>query len=153
MKDCIVTTIDEMRTEGVKRLKKLRIHPNAIKEFKDKDKLNYSLNPLGALYWLDDRMKKAVDDFENEYNCIVYHVIYSKTAFGVLLNLLYVSTNKEEWDDDNIDLEKMLEYTENGKRTRFYNPYSYVINLDAPECSEFGRIGVVPRFGGVARVF
>ena len=54
------------------------------------------------------------------------------------LALLYVSAEEEEWELDREDLEGRV-------------PLAYVANLDAPDCSELGSIGIAPANGGLVR--
>lgn len=128
-------------TEAVKRLKALKVHPNVIKEFSRNDfsdpLLNYS--DCGILFWVEnEEWKKIISDFEKNYNAIVYHVIFSRTTFGNMLSLLYVSEHEDEWESDMSDLADGYSY-------------AYVANLDDNDLSEIGSICISPRFGGVVR--
>lgn len=140
-----MTDIREKQTqEAVRRMKMLRLHPNAINDFKgatyenDGEKLiNYS--EYGVLYWIEDEeWKNIIATFEEEYDCVVYHAILSHTTCGDMLSLLYVSSTEEEWDMDRRDM--MYGYV-----------YAYVSNLSCPSLSEIGSICIEPRFGGVIR--
>ena len=126
------------KKQALKCMKLLKIHKNAVEEFKN-DKLNYSLR--GALFWLDDEMKKAVKRAEDIYGIMVYHCILSETEFGVLLDCLYVSKDPDEWEMDIQDIK-------NGEQI-----VSFCINFSAPEFSEFGLIGIRPLWGGVLRIW
>lgn len=152
-----IITKAEMRAEGVERMKMLNLFGNVTREFRNEGKVNYSetvkmggKTVSGILYWLDDDMKEEIKKFEEKYNCMVYHVIRNFTQFGELLVLLYVSSDVEEWKDDRNDLKEMVEDI-NG--VKFYNPFAYVINRTDPECSEFGRIGIIPCNGGIKRIY
>lgn len=125
------------KKQALRCMKLLKIHKNAVEEFKN-DKLNYSLR--GALFWLDDEMKKAVKRAEDIYGIMVYHCILSETEFGVLLDCLYVSKDPDDWEIDIQDIK-------NGETT------SFCINFSAPEFSEFGLIGIRPLWGGVLRIW
>ena len=139
-------TIEEKKTEALARMKMLKLHKNVVNDFESEGKLNYSEPArlgsalVGVLYWLEDEEAKLVREFEEEYKAVVYHVIHSYTEFGELYSYLYVSDYDEEWDEDrrSIKNEESL---------------AYVHNVDAPECSEFGYIGVQPAFGGVVRTW
>jgi len=132
--------------EALLRMKKLNIHENAIREFEDEGKLNLSEGVriygarVGVLYWLNDEERKMVKAWEEETGCMVYHVIknYLKDG-GCCYSFLYVSKDVDEWGMDNEDLEEGT-------------PYAYVKNVPDDWCSEIGRIGVEPAFGGVVRV-
>ena len=126
----------EQKQEAVYRMEMLNMHRNAIREF-TKGKLNLS-EGFGALYWLNDEQNKIVKDFEEEHDAVVYHVIHNITQFGELYSLLYVSKDKEEWYQDRQDIQDGT-------------PYAYVVNVSAPDCSEFGCIGIKPSIGGLIR--
>lgn len=125
------------RQEAIKRMKMLKLHPNAIREFSNDNVINLS-EGYGALYWLDDTQKELVAKFETKYNAIVYHVIHSFTEFGEMLAFLYVSNHQDEWGYDLDDIK---------------GGYicAYVKNLDDDFCSEFGSIGIKSSFGGLVR--
>lgn len=129
---------DEKVTEALERMRILKLIPNAITEFARNQTLNASEGG-GFLYWLSDKEKETVRDFEKNYNALVYHVIKSSTEFGELLTFLYVSNYKDEWLLDREDLK-------NG------NPIAYVKNLSDDTCSEFGGVSITPRCGGLVRV-
>lgn len=127
---------NRQREEAVARMKLLKLHSNVIGEFKT-GKLN--LSDRAILYWVEDEeMKTVISEFEEKYNAVVYHCIVNNTEFGKLLSLLYVSAHEEEWELDRFDLLKKF-------------PYAYVANLDDDLCSEIGRIGIQPAWGGVLR--
>lgn len=127
---------DSQVEEAVARMKLLGILKTPIKEFKEDGVINRSEN--GILYWLDDEEKKMVADFEEEYSCVVYHVIKTFSTLGLMYSLLYVSKHMDEWE---MDREDILD----GRA------FVYVVNKDMPDCSEFGTIGIRPSFGGVIR--
>lgn len=126
------------KEEAIKRMKALGIFNQTIQQFKKEDLVSCSEPPMGANYWIDKEQEKLVKDFEEEYNALVYFVVRSYTVFGKLDSFLYVSDYQEEWEMDNADIEDGY-------------VMSYVHNYDAPECSEFGSIGIQERFGGLVR--
>ena len=130
-------------TEALLRMKKLDLHENAIREFKDEGKLNRSDpaigNRVGVLYWLTEKEQKMVKEWEKKTGNLVYHVIKNKLTFGLCYSFLYVSKYPDEWEADNEDLE-------NGY------PLAYVKNMDDEDCSEYGSIGIRKASGGVVRV-
>lgn len=120
-------------------MKLLKLHKNAIDEFREEGKLNLS-EQTGALYWLSDEQLELVRRWESETGNLAYHVIHCYTEFGELLNLLYVAKYAEEWDLDRSDLDAG-------------SAFCYVMNLDDGFCSEFGSIGIQPMIGGVRRIW
>lgn len=75
-----------------------------------------------------DEIIKAKEEFEKEYNSLVYLILITHSNFGTLYDMLYVSHNDEEWEFDRDELEQ---------------GYAYVncVNADDPMLSEIGEIG------------
>ena len=131
-------TVEEVKEEAIKRMKKLKLHSNVLKEF-----VNGTLNESeggGCLYWLDESEKKIVEQFEEDHKAVVYHVIHQLTNIGELYSLLYVNYDDEEWEVSNKDLD-------NGEAL------AYVYNNSFPDCSELGYIGIRPQIGGLVRAW
>lgn len=122
--------------EAIKRMRMLRLHPNAVKKFVDSGKLN--LSERGILFWLKPKELQMVDDWQRETGHMVYHVIKNKMEFGLLYSFLYVSKYEDQWENDRTEL--MEGY-----------PFSYVRNEDLDYGAEFGSIGIKPLFGGILR--
>lgn len=129
---------EEMKQEAIKRMKALDIFPDAIRQFKNNNTVMVSERPLGALYWANDEEKTMIRQFEEENNALVYMIVRTNMAFGLCDSLLYVSQYTEEWEMDNEDIKDNIVMT-------------YTVNHDAPDCSEFGSIGIQKRNGGLIR--
>ena len=129
----------KQKQEAIDRMKMLKLSENIIREFEKEGIVNLSKNG-GCLYWLDSDQQAIVDEFETEYDALVYHVIHTYTQFGKLYSLLYVSKYEDEWEYDRDDLQQGY-------------PIVYVKNASDDTCSEFGSIGVRPQFGGVVRTY
>lgn len=128
---------EEMKKECINRMKKLKFMPECIGAFKNGR--IWESEGYGALYELNEKEQEMLKEFEQEHeNCLVYHIIHNKFEFGECYSLLYVSSNKDEWEEDNEDLDNGL-------------AFAYVKNIDDYLCSEFGRIGIKPNFGGLVR--
>ena len=125
------------KQEAIHRMKMLNLHGNVLREFEQENRLNMS-EYGGFLYWLDSDQQAIVDEFEAEWNALVYHVIHSYTSIGEMLTLLYVSNYPEEWEYDRLDLAEGY-------------PLAYVKNLDDPFLSEIGSVGIECRIGGLIR--
>lgn len=130
---------EKQKAQAIERMKKLGIMEQPVKEFEEEGKLNLSENG-GLLYYLNEDEQKMVDDFEKENNGLVYHVIKSRTTIGLMYALLYVSEYLEEWK---MDMENLGEG----------QTLAYVVNMDMPDCSEFGTIGIKPSVGGLIRTW
>ena len=131
-------TVEKAKKEAIERMKILKLFKNVITDFKDDDRLNKS-EDFGFLFWLYAEEEEMVKKFEKEHECVVYHVILSRTDTGTTYSLLYVDLDDEEWEEDRVDLQ-------NGQ------VLAYVVNKAAPECSEIGYIGIKPQIGGLVRV-
>ena len=132
-------TKEKKINEAVARMKKLGIMADTIKQF-EQGKVSQSID--GFMYWVDENtennLKAQIDEFEQKNNAVVYYVITTNTAFGLLYSLLFVGDDEAEWEYENEDLADGY-------------AFSYVINADEPMFSEFGTIGVGQRFGGLIR--
>ena len=130
----------EKKVEALERMKKLGYWGQAREAFRRRDKVFVNEPPFGAVYDLSDEEAKSVKEFEEKYNALVYMVIRTPMTFGLCDSYLYVSDYKDEWDMDNADL-------------GYGVAMSYTVNHDAPECSEFGSIGIRLGAGaGIVRV-
>lgn len=126
-------TREEKKAEAIKRMEMLKLHENAIKEFRDEDKLNVS-ESIGYLYWATEAQMKVVKEFEEKYNAVVYHLIRSRMNGEEYIVYLYVSDYSGEWEMDRSDIEQGY-------------PLAYVQNLDDELCSGFGSVGIHPSIG------
>lgn len=122
-------TREEKKVEALERMKKFGYWGPAREAFRRQDKVFVNEPPSGAVYDLNEREKAEVEAFEKQYNALVYIVIRTPMWFGLCDSYLYVSDYKEEWEMDNDDIEHGY-------------VMAYVLNHDAPECSEFGTICV-----------
>ena len=118
----------DKKAEAIKRMKEWGIFPQTIKQF-EQGKLSESQPPFGACFWVEGEQLERVREFEKEHNALVYFIIHSYTTIGEMESYLYVSDYEEEWEMDHEDIK-------NGQQL------CYVYNHDAPECSEFGLIGI-----------
>lgn len=131
-------SMETKKQEAIKRMKALDIYSETINQFKKDGLVSYSEPPIGTNYWLTDKQKEIVREFEEGYNALVYFVVRAYTEFGVLDAFLYVSDHEDEWVLDRNDIKDGY-------------AYAYVYNHDVPEYSEIGLIGVSSVFGGLVR--
>ena len=130
-------TTEEQKQEAIERLKMLKLHSNVLKDFEE-GVINVSENPYGFIYWAKEDIQKAIQEFEQKYNALVYHINFTSTEFGELYSFFYISQYKEEWETDKEDLQTGY-------------PIVYVYNKDDEFCSELGSIGFKVINGGVIR--
>ena len=137
------------KNEAIKRLKilqdKFELMETVTKEFKQEDILYYSeyvnKNYPAVLYWISNNKEyeNAIKKFEEKHNAIVYHSILTRTTFGTILTLLYVSEEQDVWQEDKEQLQEGL-------------PLAYCINLEDDNCSEFGGVQITGAMGGIVRL-
>lgn len=133
-------------THRLQLLEKLyNMHQNVLREYKEDETIYYSekINKsfCGILYWLDNIQEyvDAVKEIEQKYNIYVYHCILSHTEFGDLLDMLFVSSVQEEWEQEIEDL-----------KSGYVESYCYVFGGDT---SEFGTIKIKGVNGGLTREY
>lgn len=131
----------EMKDMAVTRLRSLKVLPEVVDEFMKGNVLvseRVNAQFRAVLYKAEnyDGLPQKIQDFQKEYGTLVYHVVLTHTEFGDMYTMLYVSSNKEEWDTD-MEWEGNCVYT-----------YANVWNGDI---EEIGPIGIRPSMGGVER--
>lgn len=116
-------TGEEKKQEGLKRLHALAVRfdlGEALEGYFREDKLYYSYAYSMDTIQYDKRYAEAVKRFEKVYDCLVYHVIETETAFGTLLSLLFVSGHRSDWKAEKLSGDRILSYSfvvENGWNT------------------------------------
>lgn len=120
-------TREEMISEAIKRMKELQLDKNAIEDL-EKGKVSVSRSN-GRLTWADEEEREMIDRFEEEKGALVYHAIFTRTAYCRYFSLLFVSQYKEDWESDMNDI-------------RHGCPTAMVINIDDEMCSGMGGIGI-----------
>lgn len=129
---------EERFDEAIKRMKLLKLDKQCIEAFKN-GKV-WESEGFGALYEVNDEEQKIINKFEANYkDCLVYHMIHNVYEFGECYSILYVSSDKYEWQQDKDDIKDGY-------------VFAYVENVDDPWCSEFGSIAIKPSFGGLIRL-
>lgn len=127
-----------MNAEAVKCMGILKLDKRCIKAF-EKGNVWMSRGSLGGLYEADEKLKNMIKDVETEHDIIVYHVVENMVMGMHCYSMLCVCKYPEEYEMNEEDLKDGY-------------AFSYVLNVDAPDCSEFGTICVKPTFGGLRRI-
>lgn len=136
------------KNEALKRMKNLGLMKEVIDAFKKggENSLYYSerINKMmpAVLYWVDNEEMyvKAVKEFEEKYDALVYHCILTHTTdFGDLFDMLYVSKHESEWEYDNEGIKEGFVYVNS-------------VNISEGMYSEIGAIKVRPVMGGLERI-
>lgn len=123
--------------EALERMSMLNLSKQCINAFK-KGKV-WESEGYGALYEINEKEQKIVDEFETKNNAVVYHLIHNVFEFGECYTMLYVSKYKSEWQDDRNDIKDGYALV-------------YVKNIDDDFCSEFGSVAIKSQFGGLVRI-
>lgn len=114
----------------------LGLRPNAIEMLRDEGKICVS-HPGAGYFEISSEYEDLVRKLENEFNCMVYHLIYSGS--GEFISALYVTKCEDEW-------EYAFDDTVSGY------PMAYVFNINHPEFSEFGYISIEENDGILKRI-
>lgn len=137
-------TRNEMKNEALARMRILKIRENAVNDLEKNDIVNVSFFGCGILFWHTDKQIELIKNFENQYNCLVYHAITSTSEIDELLTLLYVSQDEADWPTDREDLK-------NYDPRYGYSIMAYVYDLTNDIFSGFGRVCVKPKNSGLVR--
>lgn len=84
-------------------------------------------------------INEQIGAFEEKYEGFVYYITESKTEFGHLYNMFYVTSEQDIWGEDKKDLKEGYACV-------------YVYNEDCPDYSEIGTIGFKKEFNRIRRV-
>lgn len=131
---------EKKKKEAIRRMKRLKILPKYIEDFKNDDVIYWFERYIGffAIYQ-NDALMDYIKDFEQKHNALVYAVIYNEFEFGKCYTLLYVSDYEDEWE------------TELSVYDNKYYCFAYVWNTDCPDYSEHGGVGIKSAMGGLER--
>ena len=139
------TLFERQKAEALVRMQMLGLMGNVRKAFENgtlyySERQNAFFNAV--LYFLDNNPEWAarIKELEQDKGILVYHAQLTHTTMGDMLSLLYVSDSEIEWASDRNALAKA-------------ETCAYVMNLDDPDCSEFGWIGIKPSMGGIVRTW
>lgn len=132
--------MEEMRQEAVQRMNLLHLSSKIIQKFAQNEAVCLS-QQFGQQVFLqpnDDEIKTQVKQFEQEFECLVYHVLLTDNPLiGECWSLLFVSPASSDWKSER-------EYIESSGLV-----YAYVKSDMEDGISE---IMVTPQDGGLIRL-
>lgn len=132
--------MEEMRQEAVQRMNLLHLSSKIIQKFAQNEAV-YLSQQFGQQVFLqpnDDEIKTQVKQFEQEFECLVYHVLLTDNPLiGECWSLLFVSPASSDWKSER-------EYIESSGLV-----YAYVKSDMEDGISE---IMVTPQDGGLIRL-
>ena len=126
---------EKRKNEAIKRTEELQkafgLSKDLVQSLKDNivmfsyetaKKRNGRMAPISS----QKKYSKIVREFEEKNNCYVYHAIETRSIFNkLILTLLFVSGDEEEWELDRLEDNYI---------------YAYCVNIQYPECSEYGDV-------------
>ena len=128
-----------MKKEAIRRMKMLGLNDKIIEKF-EKD------NIITCSYQQTD-FEPYVKEFQDSHpSDLVYHVIESPTSFGRILNILFVSKYREDWDYE-LQMENMK-----GTNLKVYYPMVYARNITDDMLSDLGTIVFLFFYGNLVRI-
>ena len=128
---------DKMKIEALERMIKLAIDSDVIKEFKEDEKILCADLKAGNIE-TPPNVKKMIDEWEEKFNNMVFHVIHAHIFGMETYECLSVSCYPEDW---------------NYERSLMEEGYvmSHSINMTIPEFTESGIIKVMQQNGTLVR--
>ena len=124
-----MASVEEKKAEALERMRLLGYWGRAKEAFRRGNKVFVNEPPFGAVYDLEPDLAAAVKEFERKNNALVYMVVRSVAEFGRMDSYLYIGDDETEWKYEKQDIRDGIVFT-------------YTVNYDAPDCSEFGSIMV-----------
>ena len=120
----------KLKAEAVRRMEALSYFEGSIWDFESGGAIMVNEPPNGGHYYIDDdkELVEKINEFETQYNAMVYAVIRAFTNFGVLDSFLFVDEYEEEWPMFDENLPNNIVFT-------------YTWNRDVEEFSDMGSIG------------
>lgn len=120
--------LSEMQMEeAIKRMKLLELCDDILQRFKEGEVTICELLPDENCQKYDEEIRRAMRQFEESQNCLVYVIVRVNTPDVVMDSMLYVSSYPEEWELDRSDLKHGF-------------PLTYTVNHSDTALSEFGSI-------------
>lgn len=122
-------SVEEKKKEAVRRMAMLNLSQSVIRDFINYDMISFAEPPYGFFRKPSWEELCEIKEWEEEKNALVYCVVRDYADFGKLNVYLYVSDCVEDW--------RVERYHDEANSL-----FSYVVNLDASECSEYGFVGI-----------
>ena len=129
-------TPEEMHQEAINRLTKLGVWDRVIEHFRKESKVFMS-EFGGIVYDPNEDAKKAIAEVSGDSH-LPYAVIRTQTTLGDMYCVLYVSSDKGNWERERAD------------RHGYCEAYGY--NATEPNFSEYGSAQIQQENGGLVRL-
>lgn len=133
-------TVKQKKAKAIELMYELNIYEPYIKGFEKDNEVCFFEGFGGFWAYQEPELMTKIQEFEKEYNCLVYAVTHEYLEFGECYDFLYIPDYEEDW-----------EYMFDLQGDTFYVA-AYVWNKTDDWCSEFGTIGIRSYGGGIKRV-
>ena len=93
-------SLEEMKREAISRMELLKLDAQTVREFEQDGSVSLSqqIGDQVFLHSSDDEICERVKRFEQEYECLVYHVLWADSPMvGECWSLLFVSPASSDW--------------------------------------------------------
>lgn len=131
-------TTDEMREEAILRMKAISLYPEIIEYFEEEGDPQVYEPPCGAGYALEEDELEELHQTESARGILIWGVIRHFTKFSgidaTIDHYLFVSDNKEEWENERNDLYEGM-------------PFVYTTMKEYP-LKDYGHIDIYMSSGG-----
>lgn len=96
-------SLEEMKREAISRMELLKLDTQTIQDFERDGSVNLS-QQIGDQVFLqpsDGEISERIKRFEQEYDCLVYHVLWADSPMvGECWSLLFVSPASSDWNSE-----------------------------------------------------
>lgn len=96
-------SLEEMKQEAIRRMELLKLDTRTIRAFEQNGSVSLS-QQFGEQVFLqpsDDESGERIKRFEQEYECLVYHILWADAPMvGECWNLLFVSPASSDWNGE-----------------------------------------------------
>ena len=100
--------LEEMRGEAARRMELLGLDAQVVQDFERNGAVRLSQQIGGQVFLQpsDGEVTQRVREFEEEYGCLVYHVLWADSSMaGECWSLLFVSPASSEWKSERRNME------------------------------------------------
>ena len=130
---------EEAKAEAIFRMKQIGLVDTILNDFAENGNVQVYEPPYGCGYDLESDVLKSVRKFESNHDTLVWGVVRSFRNYGygdvTIDAFLYVSKNKEYWDEERENLFNMT-------------PTVYTVEKEHPERIDIGCMGIYMSEGG-----
>jgi len=135
---------ERMKNEAIRRLELFEVLTDVVDCFDKSNQIYYServsASYQAALFWLNNKPDWAekIKKLEEKHNILVYHAVFYHMEWGDMLDLIYVGSEEDRWEEEYDDLK---------------DGYAHIFYINLPGEKISGGYGVYePAMGGFRKV-